>query len=48
MSFATNNTDHIIRANLWSSDLKEVLEAELMGMGFVNMITDFPDGDTIN
>lgn len=48
MGFATNNTDHIIRSNLWSSDLKEVLEAELLGMQFVNMITDFPDGDTMN
>lgn len=48
MSFATNNTDHIIRANLWSSDLKDVLEDQLFGMQFVNMITDFPDGDTMN
>lgn len=46
--FATNTTDHLIRSNLWSNDLKDVLEAELMGLGYVRMITDFPDGDTIN
>lgn len=46
--FATNNTDHLIRSNLWSSQIKEVLEAELMGMKYVDMISDFPDGDTIN
>jgi hypothetical protein len=28
--------------------LKEVLEDELMGMQFVRMLSDFPDGDTIN
>lgn len=46
--FATNATDHVIRANLWSSDLKDVLQDELMAMKYVDMITDFPDGDTLN
>lgn len=46
--FMSNNTDHLTRANLWSTDLKELLEADLMGMQFVDMITDFPDGDTLN
>jgi hypothetical protein len=46
--FATTTIDNIIRANLWSSELKEVLEDELMGMKYVKMITDFPDGDTLN
>lgn len=48
MSFSTMNNDHLIRSNLWSNDLKEVLEDELMGMRYVRMLTDFPDGDTIN
>lgn len=48
MSFQTNNTDHLIRSNLWSSQLKDVLEDELFAMRYVDMITDFPDGDTIN
>src|SRR5688572_27702685 len=46
--FSTNHTDHLIRSNLWSSQLKEVLQDELMGMRYVDMITDFPDGDTLN
>lgn len=46
--FSTTNTDHLIRSNLWSNQLKKVLEDELIGMRYVSMITDFPDGDTIN
>lgn len=44
----SNNTDHIVRSNLWSTQLKEVLTDELFAMGYVDMITDFPDGDTLN
>lgn len=44
----TANTEHLIRSNLWSSQIKEVLEDELLGTRYVDMITDFPDGDTIN
>lgn len=44
----TNNTLYLTRSNLWSNQLKEVLEEELMGMKYVDMITDFPDGDTLN
>lgn len=46
--FQTNSTDHLIRANLWTADLKMVLEDQMIGMQFVEMITDFPDGDTMN
>src|SRR5574343_592460 len=46
--FLTSSNDHLIRANLWSNQLKEVFDAELMGLRYVDMITDFPDGDTIN
>lgn len=46
--FATNNTDHVIRSQLWTSDLKDILQGELMGMGFVKLITDFTDGTTYN
>lgn len=46
--FSTTSNDHLIRSNLWSSQIKEVLEDQLMGMKYVDMITDFPDGDTIN
>ena len=46
--FSVAANDHLIRSNIWSSQLKEVFEAELMGMRYVDMITDFPDGDTLN
>jgi len=46
--FTTQTIDHLIRSNLWSTNLKEVLEDELMGMRYVKMISDFPDGDTLN
>lgn len=46
--FSTGNNEHLIRSNLWSSQIKEVLQDELMAMKYVDMITDFPDGDTLN
>ena len=46
--FMTSNNEHLIRSNLWSTDLKEVFENELMGMKYVKVLTDFPDGDTLN
>lgn len=46
--FSVNSNDHLIRSQLWSTRIKEVLEDELMAMKYVDMITDFPDGDTIN
>lgn len=38
--FSTGNNEHLIRSNLWSTRLKEVLEDELMGTRYVDMITD--------
>ena len=46
--FSVAGNDHLIRSNLWTARLKEVFEAELMGMQYVDMITDFPDGTTLN
>jgi hypothetical protein len=46
--FSTTNNEHLIRSNLWSSQLKEVLEDELFATKYVRMITEFPDGDTLN
>lgn len=46
--FATNMTDHLIRSNLWSGKIKEFFEADLIGMRYVDWITDFPDGDVLN
>lgn len=45
-SVATN--EHLIRSNLWSKQIKEVLLDELFAMQWVKLISDFPDGDTIN
>jgi len=47
ISYASHS-DHLVRANLWSAQLKEVLLDELMGTKYVDMINDFPDGDTLN
>lgn len=48
MPWTTTNDEHLIRSNLWSSQIKDVLEDELFAMKWVDMIKDFPDGDTIN
>lgn len=46
--FSVSSNDHLIRSNLWTSQLKETFEEELMGMTYVNMVTDFMDGETWN
>jgi hypothetical protein len=46
--FNYSGTPNLIRANVWSSQTKEVLLEELMAMRYLDMVTDFPDGDTIN
>lgn len=44
----TANVSALTRAELWSNELKETLEEDLLGMSFVDMIVDFPDGDQFN
>jgi len=46
--FSVAQNDHLIRTNIWSPKLKEILEDELMGWRYVDMISDFPDGETLN
>ena len=46
--FSTSSNEHLIRSNLWSNQIKEVLLDELFASKYVDMITDFPDGDTLN
>ena len=48
MAFSTQTNQHLIRSNIWSSQLKELLQDELFAMRYVDMITDFGDGDTLN
>src|SRR6478736_3413450 len=45
--FTTATTD-LIRTNLWTRDLKKLLLDDLNAMKFVRIITDFPDGTTLN
>ena len=47
MSWNTSTADHLIRSEVWSSELKEVLRDELMGMGYVRWLDEFPDGDQL-
>ena len=43
---ATNQ--YLIRTNLWSRQIKELLLDELNAMKFVRILSDFPDGYTLN
>ena len=45
MSWTTSNSGHLIRSEIWSRELKEVLEDDLMATGYVNWLTEFPDGE---
>jgi len=45
-SMTTLNTSVLERTSVWSAQLKEILEDELMAMQYVNWMTEFPDGDT--
>lgn len=45
MAHTTGNTAALRRSEVWSSQLKDVLEDELQGTGYVNWLSEFPDGD---
>src|SRR6266576_3176667 len=46
--FTVATDEHLIRSNLWSRQIKQLLLDDLFAMKFVRTITDFPDGTTIN
>jgi hypothetical protein len=46
--FMDANTNSLVRTSLWSRQIKELLLDELNAMTFVRIISDFPDGYTIN
>src|SRR6185312_15643752 len=46
--FTDMNYQYLIRTNLWSRQIKELLLAELNAMKFVKVLSDFPDGYTLN
>jgi hypothetical protein len=37
--------EHLVRSELWSQELKEVLQEQLMGTKYVRMLNGFPDGN---
>ncbi len=45
--FNSANTDALIRGELWSNELKDVLYDELMAEGLVRWMSDFPDGNQL-
>jgi hypothetical protein len=46
--FMDANTQYLTRTNLWSRQIKELLLDELNAMKFVRILSDFPDGYTLN
>jgi hypothetical protein len=46
--FSTGNNQHLIRANIWDPEIKEIFEDTLFATKYVDYLTGFPDGDTIN
>jgi len=46
--FTVATNEHLIRSNLWSRQLKQLLLDDLYAMRFVRVLTDFPDGTQIN
>lgn len=46
--FTTLSNEHLIRSELWSKQIKELLLDELYAMKFVRILSDFPDGTLIN
>lgn len=42
------NQQNLVRTSLWSNQIKELLLDELNAMKFVKIISDFPDGYTLN
>jgi hypothetical protein len=46
--FSVAGNEHLIRSNLWSSQMKSLLLDDLMGMRFVKVLSEFPDGTTFN
>jgi hypothetical protein len=46
--FMDSNQQFMIRTNVWSRQIKELLLDELNAMKFVRIISDFPDGYVVN
>ena len=46
--FQTASTPALIRSQLWDTQIKEIFRDELIGTRYVNMLSNFPDGETFN
>lgn len=46
--FTAANNEHLIRSQIWSTQIKEILEDELFAMRYVDWISEFNDGELIN
>jgi hypothetical protein len=44
----TTGTGDLIRNDVWSAELREILREELQAMRYVDWRSDFPDGDTLH
>lgn len=45
MSMTTGNSTNLIRSEIWSNELKEILRDEMVAQSYVRMLDGFPDGD---
>jgi hypothetical protein len=45
MTMTTSNSAVLTRSEIWSTQLKEVLQDQLEAQGWVNWLSEFPDGD---
>jgi hypothetical protein len=45
---STGNTDHLIRSDLWSTQLKELFDDELFALRYIDWMDSFPDGETFH
>ena len=41
----SGNSAVLTRSEIWSTQLKEVLQDDLNAQGWVNWLSEFPDGD---
>ena len=48
MAFTTSIGGNLIRGEVWSRELKDILEDDLMATGYVRWLTEFPDGEVFN
>jgi hypothetical protein len=46
--FTTLTDEHLRRTNIWNRQIKELLLDDLIAMRFVKLLTEFPDGVTLN